>query len=82
MAQLVTVASQGNEWYTGIAARDTANTLKYVHLVIQIIYHMVQAVGWSSERCGCRIKGQVNASMHFDSSSTSNGPFGRFDYRG
>ena len=28
MAQLLTVANQGNELYTGIAARDTASALK------------------------------------------------------
>lgn len=31
MAQLLTAAAQGNDNYTGIAARDTANALK-VHL--------------------------------------------------
>ena len=28
MAQLLTAANQGNESYTGVAARETANSLK------------------------------------------------------
>ena len=32
MAQLLTAANQGNESYTGVAARETANALKVLYL--------------------------------------------------
>ena len=37
MAQLLTAANQGNESYTGIAARDTASALKLVVIVVVMV---------------------------------------------
>ena len=41
MAQLLTAANQGNESYTGIAARDTASALKWVQLLLFIVNHVI-----------------------------------------
>ena len=43
MAQLLTAANQGNENYTGIAARDTANALQVC--IVLMVVHVVLWIG-------------------------------------